>query len=484
MENKSEYGISKSLICIVLILELFSSLERQVFDFLGYMWLPILANFINIILVILGIFGVFEKRTAYLVSYLVWTFFWISWNIFLICFYKNIGYLNNETQDLLSLGTGSFSWWFVNGVGCEAEYHFNTEDIINAKPTPYRPSNVKGCKMNYEDIEVCHAGIQIILGLLGMILGIIISIQTNKVTCHSSKSMYSIKYSPKIESNRRNQSSDSTTLQMTIRRMKRRHHTRNSRQLESQVRFNQPNQRNLKNIRNPRFISSPRHNYVVNPINRLIKEVGQKSNENKNTNSSNNQELNNSLFEYSRPNSLYGTMIVNEKEKVDRSPSRLTSYSNFHQQRKVLTENNNVPNVFTQDLLSPEEDLPLPPPPITQHFQQVPKPAQQCNNKNYYENVTGNKPTLTSNFQQSPSETYWDSKNLYAEFDKKNNAFLRKENGSIKVTDHEISGAIPKKSIQFNSLIDGEVCLQVPIDKKEHRNGCQCYICQHNLTAI
>lgn len=47
-----------------------AALERQIFDFLGYQWAPILANFLHIMAVILGIFGTVQYRSRYLI--LVW----------------------------------------------------------------------------------------------------------------------------------------------------------------------------------------------------------------------------------------------------------------------------------------------------------------------------------------------------------------------------------------------------------------------------
>lgn len=44
------------------------ALERQVFDFLGYQWAPILANFFHIIIVILGLFGTIQYRPRYIVA--------------------------------------------------------------------------------------------------------------------------------------------------------------------------------------------------------------------------------------------------------------------------------------------------------------------------------------------------------------------------------------------------------------------------------
>uniref|UniRef100_A0A8C6DB49 Sodium/potassium-transporting ATPase subunit beta-1-interacting protein n=1 Tax=Moschus moschiferus TaxID=68415 RepID=A0A8C6DB49_MOSMO len=55
-------------------------LERQIFDFLGYQWAPILANFVHIIIVILGLFGTIQYRPRYA----VWLVLWIMWNVFLL----------------------------------------------------------------------------------------------------------------------------------------------------------------------------------------------------------------------------------------------------------------------------------------------------------------------------------------------------------------------------------------------------------------
>lgn len=58
-------------ICLFLLFCLLSlqvlALERQVFDFLGYQWAPILANFFHIIIVILGLFGTIQYRPRYIV---------------------------------------------------------------------------------------------------------------------------------------------------------------------------------------------------------------------------------------------------------------------------------------------------------------------------------------------------------------------------------------------------------------------------------
>ncbi|KAB7504258.1 Sodium/potassium-transporting ATPase subunit beta-1-interacting protein [Armadillidium nasatum] len=79
------------------------------------MWLPIICNFFNIIFTIFGFFGVYLYRPKYITVYLLWMFIWLAWNIFVICFYLNVGSLSNQS-DWLNFGTGSASWWEIPGI--------------------------------------------------------------------------------------------------------------------------------------------------------------------------------------------------------------------------------------------------------------------------------------------------------------------------------------------------------------------------------
>ena len=60
----------RNILYALLALQLISTLERQIFDFLGYMWMPILANFLHTLVVILGIFGVYQYTSRHMVTYL------------------------------------------------------------------------------------------------------------------------------------------------------------------------------------------------------------------------------------------------------------------------------------------------------------------------------------------------------------------------------------------------------------------------------
>uniref|UniRef100_A0A8B9MNR1 Sodium/potassium-transporting ATPase subunit beta-1-interacting protein n=1 Tax=Accipiter nisus TaxID=211598 RepID=A0A8B9MNR1_9AVES len=75
-------------------MQILAALERQIFDFLGFQWAPILGNFLQIIVVILGLFGTIQFRPRYIVVYTVWTALWVTWNVFIICFYLEVGGLS------------------------------------------------------------------------------------------------------------------------------------------------------------------------------------------------------------------------------------------------------------------------------------------------------------------------------------------------------------------------------------------------------
>ncbi|XP_011495791.1 PREDICTED: uncharacterized protein LOC105360555 isoform X2 [Ceratosolen solmsi marchali] len=180
-------------------LQLITTIERQVFDFLGFMWVPILVNFFNTIFVILGFFGAFQYRPKYIISYCVWNVLWLGWNIFLTCFYLSAGVLD-KNSDLLNLGTGSFSWWQINGPGCKPHRNNTVPD----PPDVYRPDRVTGCVLDYEIIEALHSSTQCLLAVMSVIGGICLSrvfleeddsSQIRKKKKKQPRPLYSIEYS-------------------------------------------------------------------------------------------------------------------------------------------------------------------------------------------------------------------------------------------------------------------------------------------------
>ncbi|KAM4841688.1 sodium/potassium-transporting ATPase subunit beta-1-interacting protein 4 isoform 2-T2 [Thomomys bottae] len=141
--------------------------ERQVFDFLGYQWAPILANFIHIIVVILGLFGTIQYRPRYVVVYVVWAAVWITWNAFIICFYLEVGGLSKDSELLTFNLSRQHSWWREHGLGCAREEAAASFGILQDQAL------VSGglCALEHSYVEALHSGLQILGALLGFVYG-------------------------------------------------------------------------------------------------------------------------------------------------------------------------------------------------------------------------------------------------------------------------------------------------------------------------
>jgi hypothetical protein len=145
-------------------LQLITSVERQVFEFLGYMLAPIIGNFLHIIFVIIGLFGACQYRHRILIVYAIWCLIWIGWNAFIICFYLEVGMLNRDMR-ILSIGTGSQSWWNGNRILCYiSEVANNSSYSTDSSIQPVVSDS--NCLIQYYYIEVIHAGIQCILAVI------------------------------------------------------------------------------------------------------------------------------------------------------------------------------------------------------------------------------------------------------------------------------------------------------------------------------
>lgn len=97
-------------------------------------------------------------------QYSIWNVIWLGWNIFVICFYLNVGVLNRDSSGILNLGTGSVSWFEVNGYGCRPSYPTNgTEADPTVPPRPEQP--VPGCLLDYTIVEIIQAGLQCLLAV-------------------------------------------------------------------------------------------------------------------------------------------------------------------------------------------------------------------------------------------------------------------------------------------------------------------------------
>lgn len=154
---------ARNILFLILILQLLVVLERQVFDFLGFMWAPIIANFVHIAFLIVGIFGVHQYRSPYVITYSVWCLVWFAINLFIICLYLEIDRVSHE-DDWLSLKTGHQSFWVKNGIGCKTVTSNQTDAGTEA-------SKVEGCLLHFTYIESVQSGAECVLAFVGFWLG-------------------------------------------------------------------------------------------------------------------------------------------------------------------------------------------------------------------------------------------------------------------------------------------------------------------------
>ncbi|XP_068395454.1 sodium/potassium-transporting ATPase subunit beta-1-interacting protein 1 isoform X1 [Eschrichtius robustus] len=144
-------------------LQLVAALERQIFDFLGYQWAPILANFLHIMAVILGIFGTVQYRSRYLILYAAWLVLWVGWNAFIICFYLEVGQLSQDRDFIMTFNTSLHrSWWMENGPGCLVTPVLNSRLALE----DHHVISVTGCLLDYPYIEALSSALQIFLALI------------------------------------------------------------------------------------------------------------------------------------------------------------------------------------------------------------------------------------------------------------------------------------------------------------------------------
>ncbi|TKS76854.1 YTH domain-containing family protein 1 [Collichthys lucidus] len=184
---------ARCMLILLCCLQLITALERQLFDFLGYQWAPIMVNFFHIIVVILGLFGVIQYRSRYVVmtrivshsrssmfhyvhielliffimfrssQYLLWTLLWVGWNVFVSCLYLDLGGLSKDS-DILSMGVSSHrSWWKDNGPGCVSDGLPSAGWQNQQNP---ELTTVVSCWLEYQYIEILHCIVQLLLSII------------------------------------------------------------------------------------------------------------------------------------------------------------------------------------------------------------------------------------------------------------------------------------------------------------------------------
>ncbi|CAB1329257.1 unnamed protein product [Coregonus sp. 'balchen'] len=85
------------------------------------------------------------------IQYTVWTALWVAWNVFIICFYLDVGGLTKES-DLLTFNISAHhSWWREHGPGCVRREMTGVRTVDSQSYI-----SVMGCLMEYQYIEMIN----------------------------------------------------------------------------------------------------------------------------------------------------------------------------------------------------------------------------------------------------------------------------------------------------------------------------------------
>ncbi|KAK7576298.1 hypothetical protein V9T40_012584 [Parthenolecanium corni] len=198
-----ELCTSRHLLLSVFILQLVIVSCRQIFDFLGYMWASVLANFLYTLFIIFGVFGVVQSKSKYTVAYVLSSFYWILWNLIVMCIYFDL-FDSSKLRSFLSFYTNSITWWRINGPGCKY-FVSNLTQVEKDPDEPITADFITGCVIDSEYVEGIQAIVHTILALCGFVLGIRVShifyTKTDDVASNKKQSnglpLYSIEYSPR-----------------------------------------------------------------------------------------------------------------------------------------------------------------------------------------------------------------------------------------------------------------------------------------------
>lgn len=155
-----------TLDCILVPL-LSLTILRQVFDFMGQIWLQILVNFFTIIFIIVALFGVRQHKISYLLVFLAWSLFNTTWNTLVFCIHSKVRDVGIP-EDVLSLYTGTYSWWRWNGPGCLptgiTSLHTSSVSMLN------QSNALIGCRIDYHLIEAVQALIHGVLSFVAVLV--------------------------------------------------------------------------------------------------------------------------------------------------------------------------------------------------------------------------------------------------------------------------------------------------------------------------
>ncbi|VDO99800.1 unnamed protein product [Soboliphyme baturini] len=153
--------MNKRLVNFVLAINIVLTVTREVFDLIGRLWLPILWNFVNLLAVVIALFGVGQGRRTLSFVYCCWMPLWTCWNVLVLCFYLNVSGLHDDDQLLASLnfGTTGRSWWYDKVPFCQ-------QDPYNIS---FTGQVVKQCLVDHKAVEMVIALVHIFCSCLCLI---------------------------------------------------------------------------------------------------------------------------------------------------------------------------------------------------------------------------------------------------------------------------------------------------------------------------
>ncbi|GLD69148.1 sodium/potassium-transporting ATPase subunit beta-1-interacting protein 2 [Lates japonicus] len=108
-----------------------------------------------------SLFGTIQFRPRYVTAYAAWLVVWMTWNVFIICFYLEVGDLSRDSDLVLTFNLSMHrSWWMENGPGCRVT---PITPPPSWAPEDHRYISISGCLMDFQFIEVAHSSLQILL---------------------------------------------------------------------------------------------------------------------------------------------------------------------------------------------------------------------------------------------------------------------------------------------------------------------------------
>ncbi|KAF3860587.1 hypothetical protein F7725_000842 [Dissostichus mawsoni] len=121
-------------------------------DFLGYQWAQSLPTSSTSSWSSSASLETIQYRPRYIVVYTVWAALWVAWNVFIICFYLDVGGLSKDS-DLLTFNISAHhSWWSEHGPGCVRREMPQAPGVHTTESHSY--ITVMGCLMDYQYIEL------------------------------------------------------------------------------------------------------------------------------------------------------------------------------------------------------------------------------------------------------------------------------------------------------------------------------------------